>query len=83
VSSILPYLKAVFAFLVPAATTIGYAITDASEAGSHITQAEWIQAVIACVVTSGVVFAVPNKDPKGQHQTESTQPPNYGNGGLA
>lgn len=77
-SSIAPYLKAVFAFITPGAVSLGYAVTEASKGGDKIVQSEWIAALIACVVTAAAVFAVPNKDPEGTHQAESTMPPERG-----
>ncbi len=56
------YWKAVVAFVAPGATIIGYSVTEASDGGSVITQGEWITAIVACIVTSGSVAAVTNKD---------------------
>lgn len=72
---IAPYWKAFVGFVVPGAVVVGSAVTSASDGGSNITGAEWVTAVVACVVTSAGVWAVPNKDPRGTHQFESTQPP--------
>ena len=55
-----PYAKAVLAFIVPGAVTIGTAVTDSSAGGTTITSAEWVTAIVACVVTAGAVYAVPN-----------------------
>jgi hypothetical protein len=55
------YWKAVVAFVVPGAVLIGSAVTAGSDGGSHITTAEWVTAIIACIVTSGGVAAVANK----------------------
>lgn len=74
-NKIAPYYKAIAAFLVPLLTQIGVALTEASEGGSNITTSEWLAAVTISLVAGGVVFGVPNKDPLGQHQRESTQPP--------
>jgi hypothetical protein len=78
VSSILPYLKTVFGFFTPGAVILGSAVTATSDGGANVTQAEWITALVACVVTGSLVFGVPNKDPNAQHQAESVQPPERG-----
>lgn len=70
-----PYAKAVVAFLAPAAVSLTSAVQEASAEGSHITSAEWVTAICACVITSAAVFAMPNKDPRALHQAESVQPP--------
>ena len=72
---IAPYWKAVVAFVTPGAVVIGSAVLEGSDGGSTITGAEWVTAIVACVVTAGGVWAVPNRDPSGEHQDESTQPP--------
>ena len=54
------YWKAIIGFTAPAAVVIGSAVTDASGGGSHITQAEWITALVAAVVTSGGVLVKRN-----------------------
>lgn len=77
-----PYLKALLGFLAPGATAIGFAVTEGSAAGERITQGEWIAAIVACVVTGGLVFTVPNKDPQALHQDESVQPPERGYTGV-
>lgn len=69
-----PYIKALVAFVTPGAVLIGAAVTEASEGGSTITTSEWVTALVACLVTSGAVYRIPNKDPKGEHQDESVQP---------
>lgn len=53
------YWKAGLAFVTPGAVLIGAAVTDASQGGSTITGAEWVTALVACVVTAGVVAAGP------------------------
>ncbi len=77
-SSIAPYLKTVFGFLTPGAVILGSAVTTMSDGGTNITQAEWVTALVACVVTGSLVFSIPNADPKGTHQDESVQPPERG-----
>lgn len=61
-SKIAPYWKAVVGFVTPGAVLIGAAVTAASDGGTSITTAELVTAVVACVVTSGAVWAAP-KDP--------------------
>lgn len=70
-----PYYKALVAFVAPGAVAIGTAVTEGSQGGSSITSAEWISALVACVVTSAAVYGTPNRDPEGDHQDESVQPP--------
>jgi hypothetical protein len=75
IERVAPYWKAVVGFVAPGAVLIGSAVTEASDGGTAITASEWVTAVVAMVVTSATVYGVPNRDPKGQHQHESTQPP--------
>ena len=74
-NSIAPYAKAVVAFLVPFLTQIGAALVESSDGGSSITGNEWLTALLTSLAAAGVVFAVPNKDPYGDKQDESVQPP--------
>ena len=76
VNAVLPYFKAVLGFLTPGAVILGSAVTEASDGGTRITQAEVITALVAMVVTGGAVYAAPNRDPQARHQDESVQPPN-------
>jgi hypothetical protein len=73
---IAPYWKAVTAFISPGVVGLVAAVQDGSPGGSSITGPEWVGIAAACILTGGAVFAVPNKDPRGLHQQESTQPPN-------
>lgn len=57
--------KTVVGLLVPAAVVIGSSVTDASDGGSTITQAEIVTAIVAAIVTSGSVFGVKNTRPAG------------------
>lgn len=52
--------KSVIGFILPGAVIVGSAVTSESAGGSHITGAEWVTAVVACIVTAGGVYAVPN-----------------------
>ena len=69
-----PYWKAVVGFVAPGAVLIGSAVLEGSDGGTAITVAEWVTAGVAMIVTSAAVYEVPNKDPFGTHQRESTQP---------
>lgn len=73
-----PHWKAVLGFLTPTATFLTYAVTDASKAGEHITQGEWVTAICAAFLTGGTVYFKGNKDPAGTRQDESVQPPEDG-----
>jgi hypothetical protein len=77
-SKLSPYWKAFVGFVAPGAVVLGSAVTDGSQHGSAITTAEWVTAVVACVVTSAAVYTAPNRDPLARHQDESVQPPNVG-----
>ena len=57
-----PYWKAVLGFVAPGAVVIGSAVTEASDGGSVITTAEWVTAVVACIITGAAVYTVPNRD---------------------
>jgi hypothetical protein len=70
---IAPYWKAVVGFVVPGAGSLIQAMTDVSPGGSTITKNELIAAVLICIITSGAVYGVPNKDPDGIHGDESVQ----------
>lgn len=60
-TKIAPYWKAVVGFVAPGAVLIGAAVTESSAGGAAITQAEWVTAAVACVVTSAGVYAATNK----------------------
>lgn len=70
-----PYYKAVTAVVVPFLGSLGTALLEDSAGGGSITASEWIAAVVLGLVAGGAVFTVPNKDPEGEHQQESVQPP--------
>ncbi len=74
-NKIAPYWKSVVGFIAPGAVLIGAAVTESSAGGEHITTGEWVTAAVACIVTSAAVYGTPNRDPEGEHQDESTQPP--------
>ena len=60
---IAPYWKAILGFVAPGAVVIGSAVTEASDGGTAITGAEWVTAIVACIVTGSAVYAVPNRAP--------------------
>ena len=70
-----PYAKAVVAFIAPGATIAVASVQSGSEGGGTITSAEWVTIIATMIITAGAVHAVPNKDPKALHQSESVQPP--------
>lgn len=74
-NTILAYLKAIAGFVAPGAVLVGAAVLESSPAGERITQAEWVTAVVACIVSAAAVAVVPNRDPRGLRQGESVQPP--------
>jgi hypothetical protein len=53
--------KAIVGFLAPALVFLGGAVLADSDGGTAITSSEWLQALIAAVVTSAGVFAAGNK----------------------
>jgi hypothetical protein len=59
-----PYAKALVGFVAPGAVLIGAAVQDGSAGGSVITSAEWVQAIVACIVTAAGVYTIPNKIPE-------------------
>jgi hypothetical protein len=70
VNKVSPYAKAIVGFVGAGLV----AFLGAQDGG--VTGQEWIQILIAALAGSGLVYAVPNKDPKALHQDESVQPPN-------
>ena len=75
IDALKPYAKAIVAFIAPGVTALVAAVQESSPKGSDISGPEWIGIFAVCVLTSGAVFAVPNKDPRGVKQAESVQPP--------
>lgn len=68
------YWKGILAFLVPGAVIIGSAVTSGSDGGTTITQAEWITAVVAMIVTGGAVGFGPANAPAEAPPTDPTTP---------
>jgi hypothetical protein len=54
------FWKAIIAFVAPAAVVIGASVLKGSDGGSTITQAEWITAAVAAIITSAGVGAKGN-----------------------
>jgi hypothetical protein len=75
VEKVMPYAKAVVGFIAPAASALIAATQDGTPGGSAVTSTEWLVAGLTAFVTASVVWAVPNKDPRAEHQAESVQPP--------
>lgn len=69
-----PYAKAAAGFLASALV----ALLGAQDGG--VTGQEWLQVALAGLAGSGLVYLVPNRDPRGLHQAESVQPPERGEG---
>lgn len=67
---ITPIMKAIVGALIAGLGSLSQALDDGS-----VDAQEWIAVVIATLAAFGVVWAVPNKDPKAEHQDESVQPP--------
>jgi hypothetical protein len=68
-SKIAPYQKAIAGFI--GAAIVAY--LGATDGG--VTGHEWLEILVAGLGGSGLIYLVPNKDPKAKHQTESVQPP--------
>jgi hypothetical protein len=60
-TKIAPFYKAIVGSVAPGAVLITAAVQDSSPGGSAITTAEWVTALVACVVTAGGVAAVKNQ----------------------
>jgi hypothetical protein len=56
------YWKGILGFLVPGAVIIGSAVLSDSDGGATITASEWVTAIVAMIVTGGVVTAKSNAD---------------------
>jgi hypothetical protein len=69
-NKITPYLKALVGALIAGLGSLYQAYDDGT-----ITGQEWVAVAIATVAALGIVWGVPNMDPKGTHQDESVQPP--------
>jgi peptidoglycan/LPS O-acetylase OafA/YrhL len=66
--SIKPYSKAIVSIL-------GALVVAVMQAFPDSTAVQQWGSIVAALVTAIAVYAVPNADPAGTHQAESTQPP--------
>lgn len=71
-STIAPYAKSVAA----TATAVSTGVITAASDGT-ITATEWVVVVCGAIAAGALTWAVPNKDPEGQHQDESVMPDEY------
>lgn len=67
------YTKAIVGALIAGLGSLYQALDNDS-----VTQQEWVAVAIATLTALGLVFVVPNLDPKGVRQDESVQPPERG-----
>lgn len=54
------YAKAIAAFVSAGAVSVQTALTAGSPGGAHVTQGEWIAAVVQAVIVTAAVYGVPN-----------------------
>lgn len=74
--TLLPYLKAVIAFVVPGASLLYMATFDDSLGHEAITSTELIRAGLVCILTSGGVAVAKNADKptaQGRHERGALQ----------
>lgn len=64
------YLKAIVGALIAGLGSLYQALDS-----NGVTSQEWVAVAIATLAALGVVWGVPNLDPKGKRQDESVQPP--------
>ncbi len=69
--------KAVAGFLVPALLTLLAALRADSDMGMSISVAEWIETLVAALLTSGAVYAIGN----GESKDPNTSTPDFPDGG--
>ena len=77
-SKVAPYMKTVVAILGAVLTAVMTQFPD------HQGVQQW-GPIVSALLTAVAVYAVPNADPTGTHQAESTQPPardEYGNASV-
>ncbi|HZY09474.1 MAG TPA: hypothetical protein VFE69_17075 [Ilumatobacteraceae bacterium] len=60
------YAKAVTAFITGFSVPFAGALTASSDAGTSVTQGEWLTALVGGVVACLAVAAIPNRPPKNQ-----------------
>ncbi len=64
------YLKAIVGALIAGLGSLYQALDNGA-----VTAQEWVAVTIATLAALGVVWGVPNLDPRGKRQDESVQPP--------
>lgn len=72
------YAKAVTAFVSGFAVPFAGGLTESSDAGTSLTQGEWITAVVGGIVAAFAVAAIPNRPPKGQPSDPAVSEQGYG-----
>ncbi|WP_294567641.1 hypothetical protein [uncultured Arthrobacter sp.] len=70
-NKVAPYAKALIGALVAGLSSLYQALDH----DQLVTAQEWVAVVMSTLVGLAAVFALPNKDPQGEHQRESVQPP--------
>lgn len=73
-SKFAPYAKSIVAAIVAGLGSL-YQALDGDPA--VVTAQEWVAVAMTTLAGLAVVFGVPNPDPRGRHQDESTQPPSF------
>lgn len=68
------YAKAIVAALVAGLGSLYQALDNGNVAAQ-----EWVAVALATLAALGAVYGVPNRDPEGERQDESVQPPDAGN----
>lgn len=71
---IAPYAKAIIAAVVAGLGSLYQAL----DGDQSVTAQEWVAVAMTTLAGLVAVFAVPNRDPRAQHQEESVQPPDRG-----
>ena len=74
-NKIAPYAKAITGAVIAGLGSLGTALTPDLDNVVSVTPGEWVAVTTATLTASLLVWAIPNKDPEGEHQDESTQPP--------
>jgi len=74
------YWKAIAGAITPGVVVIVGAVSSGSDGGTSITQAEWITAIAAVILTGGAVYAAPPRpqataEPPVEEQTEPPATP--------
>lgn len=72
-NSFAPYAKALTGALIAGLASLQQALGDGA-----VSAEEWTGITIATLSGLALVWAIPNKDPEGEHQDESVQPDGHG-----